>query len=189
MSTSLDIAATLVAELADLLLEKKWTITTAESCTGGLVAAMLTDRPGSSAWFKQSVVTYSNEAKVNLLGVDEETLRQYGAVSAPVVEAMAHGALLNAGANIAVSISGIAGPDGGTVDKPVGTVWIGWAVEPDAQNPSDASQTGKAFAHGNTCAGAKALSSSYHFEGNRTVVREKALVEALRGSILRASID
>lgn len=161
MQTTLDNAAPLVSDLAALLTEKSWVITTAESCTGGLVAAALTAMPGSSEWFHQSVVSYSNNAKTHLLGVEANLLTQHGAVSQQVVEAMAGGALL-LGADVAVSISGIAGPGGGTVDKPVGTVWIGWAL--GAANPD---------------------SSSYHFEGDRSAVRAQALMEALRGTILR----
>lgn len=101
--------------------------TCAESCTGGLLAAAFTRLPGSSAWFDMSWVTYSNEAKEKLLGVRAETLRDYGAVSEETVREMALGALIAAKADFAVSISGIAGPDGGSEDKPVGTVWFGVA--------------------------------------------------------------
>ncbi|MDF7680137.1 nicotinamide-nucleotide amidase [Enterobacteriaceae bacterium ESL0689] len=103
------------------------TVTTAESCTGGWIAKVLTDIAGSSAWFAQGTVTYSNEAKSQLLGVSKETLRIYGAVSAEVVAEMAAGALRVAGATYAISVSGIAGPDGGSAEKPVGTVWFGIA--------------------------------------------------------------
>ena len=103
------------------------TVTTAESCTGGWVAKVITDIAGSSAWFERGFVTYSNEAKAQMIGVREETLAQHGAVSEPVVVEMAIGALKAARADYAVSISGIAGPDGGSVEKPVGTVWFGVA--------------------------------------------------------------
>ncbi|WP_149450153.1 nicotinamide-nucleotide amidase [Escherichia albertii] len=103
------------------------TVTTAESCTGGWVAKVITDIAGSSAWFERGFVTYSNEAKVQMIGVREETLTQHGAVSEPVVVEMAIGALKAARADYAVSISGIAGPDGGSVEKPVGTVWFAFA--------------------------------------------------------------
>ncbi|MDO4697015.1 MAG: nicotinamide-nucleotide amidohydrolase family protein [Neisseria sp.] len=99
----------------------------AESCTGGLLAAAFTELPGSSAWFDMGWVTYSNEAKEKLLGVRAETLRDYGAVSGETVREMALGALVAAKADFAVSISGIAGPGGGSDDKPVGTVWFGVA--------------------------------------------------------------
>lgn len=100
------------------------TITTAESCTGGWVAKTLTDIAGSSAWFERGFVTYSNEAKSQMIGVREATLEQYGAVSEAVVAEMAIGALRAARADFAVSVSGIAGPDGGSEEKPVGTVWF-----------------------------------------------------------------
>ncbi len=103
------------------------TVTTAESCTGGWVAKAITDIAGSSTWFERGFVTYSNEAKVQMIGVREETLAQHGAVSEPVVVEMAIGALKAARAHFAVSISGIAGPDGGSKEKPVGTVWFAFA--------------------------------------------------------------
>lgn len=104
------------------------TVTTAESCTGGWVAKVITDIAGSSAWFERGFVTYSNEAKAQMIGVREETLAQHGAVSEPVVVEMAIGALKAARADYAVSISGIAGPDGGSEEKPVGTVWCAFAT-------------------------------------------------------------
>ena len=104
------------------------TVTTAESCTGGWVAKVITDIAGSSAWFERGFVTYSNEAKAQMIGVREETLAQHGAVSEPVVVEMAIGALKAARADYAVSISGIAGPDGGCEEKPVGTVWFAFAT-------------------------------------------------------------
>jgi len=110
------------------LLKGKSTVTTAESCTGGLLAKMLTDIPGSSSYFSSGWVTYANEAKQKLLGVSDEILQQYGAVSEPVVNAMARNARLRAGATYALAISGIAGPEGGTADKPVGTTWIALAT-------------------------------------------------------------
>lgn len=104
------------------------TVTTAESCTGGWVAKVITDIAGSSAWFERGFVTYSNEAKAQMIGVREETLAQHGAVSEPVVVEMAIGALKAARADYAVSISGIAGPDGGSEEKPAGTVWFAFAT-------------------------------------------------------------
>ncbi|MCW3460361.1 nicotinamide-nucleotide amidase [Escherichia coli] len=104
------------------------TVTTAESCTGGWVAKVITDIAGSSAWFERGFVTYSNEAKAQMIGVREETLAQHGAVSEPVVVEMAIGALKAARADYAVSISGIAGPDGGSEEKAVGTVWFAFAT-------------------------------------------------------------
>lgn len=151
----------LVSELSDLLLSGSLQITTAESCTGGLIAAALTDMPGSSAWFGQSVVTYSNAAKQRLLGVPASILSEHGAVSEACVLAMAAGARDRAGCDIAVAVSGIAGPDGAVPGKPVGTVWLAWAM-------------------------AEAVSAELlHLQGNRLAVREQAVVHALRGTIAR----
>lgn len=100
------------------------TLTTAESCTGGWIAKVITDIPGSSVWFERGFVTYSNEAKHQMIGVESTTLEKYGAVSEAVVREMAQGALYAAGADYAVSVSGIAGPNGGSKEKPVGTVWF-----------------------------------------------------------------
>lgn len=109
-----------------------WRIGTAESCTGGLLAAAITDVPGSSRWFDEGLVTYSNQSKQKYLAVPSATIEQYGAVSSEVVEAMVRGVLAN-GADVAVATSGIAGPDGGSVDKPVGTVWMAWAFAGDIE--------------------------------------------------------
>ncbi len=119
----------LLKELSNLLIKKNLMLVTAESCTGGLIAASCTKLPGSSQWFDRSFVTYTNEAKNEMLGVPKELIEQHGAVSKEVVEAMAAGAVKKAGRKnrIAISVSGIAGPDGGTPEKPIGTVWIGYA--------------------------------------------------------------
>lgn len=114
--------------LGELLRHKKWVIVCAESCTGGLFAKCITDIAGSSAYFNYGFVTYSNQAKQNLLNVSEVSLRQYGAVSEAVAKEMAAGALIAAQADIAVSVSGIAGPEGGNEEKPVGTVCFGFAT-------------------------------------------------------------
>ncbi|TPG62208.1 nicotinamide-nucleotide amidase [Ewingella americana] len=114
-------------QVGNKLKDKGLWITCAESCTGGWVAKAITDIAGSSAWFDRGFVTYSNAAKHQLLGVAEATLHEFGAVSEESVREMAQGALHAAGANLALSISGIAGPDGGTEAKPVGTVWFGFA--------------------------------------------------------------
>lgn len=119
MDTSLEIL------LGDLLRQRGWSLATAESCTGGLLADRITDVPGSSDYFRGGIVAYAYEAKVGLLQVSWDTLRAYGAVSRETVIEMARGARIALGANIAVSISGIAGPGGGLPDKPVGTTWIG----------------------------------------------------------------
>ncbi len=121
--------AALVESLAARLLARAWRVATAESCTGGMLAAACTDLAGSSRWFERGWVTYSNEAKHADLGVPEATLARHGAVSEPVVRAMADGARARSGAALAVSISGIAGPDGGTPGKPVGLVWFAVACE------------------------------------------------------------
>ena len=113
------------AELVKTLLDNKLTAATAESCTGGLLAKLITDRPGASACFGMGVVTYSNEAKRKLLGVNEQTLQQHGAVSRETAAQMCEGALKLSGADIAIAVTGIAGPQGGTPQKPVGRVYIG----------------------------------------------------------------
>ena len=114
--------------VADLLCKKQWMLTTAESCTGGLIAAACTDLAGSSVWFERGFVSYSNAAKTELLGVPADLIEQHGAVSEPVARAMASGALAHAHAQVAVAVTGVAGPSGGSADKPVGTVWFGWAT-------------------------------------------------------------
>jgi nicotinamide-nucleotide amidase len=116
-----------LSNLTTLLLERGLIITTAESCTAGLVSKLLTDQAGSSQWFDRGFVTYSNQSKQEMLGVQAQTLAQFGAVSKETVKEMAQGALHNSAAHVAVAISGIAGPDGGTGEKPVGTVWFAWA--------------------------------------------------------------
>ncbi|WP_410016320.1 nicotinamide-nucleotide amidase [Sodalis sp. C49] len=132
-------------------------ITCAESCTGGWVAKVLTDVAGSSGWFERGFVTYSNQAKSEMLGVKASTLEQHGAVSDPVVLEMARGALAAAGADYAVAISGIAGPDGGTLEKPVGTVWFGFAGRHRT-----------------------VFSQLMHFDGERDAVRRQAVHFALK---------
>ncbi len=117
-----------VVSLSRLLLEKKLRLVTAESCTGGLIAAACTDLAGSSAWFERGFVTYSNDAKMELLGVEERLLRRAGAVCEGVARAMATGALAHSKAQVAVAVTGVAGPTGGSASKPVGTVWFGFAV-------------------------------------------------------------
>ncbi len=121
-----DGGATLAQRVLTLLAERGETLATAESCTGGLIASMLTQVPGSSAGFHAGFVTYSNDIKSSVLGVAEDTLEAHGAVSEPVVIEMVKGALEQSGSDYAIAVSGIAGPDGGTPDKPVGTVWLAW---------------------------------------------------------------
>jgi nicotinamide-nucleotide amidase len=118
----------LALRLGRALLVRGWRVATAESCTGGWIAKALTDVPGSSDWFDGGIVSYSNAAKINLLGVPKELIDTHGAVSEPVVRAMANGARERFGTELAVSVSGISGPTGGTPDKPVGTVCFAWAT-------------------------------------------------------------
>jgi nicotinamide-nucleotide amidase len=132
---------------------------TAESCTGGWLAKCCTDLAGSSAWFDRGFVTYSNASKQDMLNVQEQTLITHGAVSQYVSEEMAQGALNNSQADIAVAITGIAGPDGGSVDKPIGTVWIAWAK---------ADHT---------------FSQLFQFEGKREQIRYLAIIESINGLI------
>ncbi len=115
--------------LAARLQHKGWMMATAESCTGGLIAAACTDLSGSSNWFERGFVTYSNQAKMDLLGVDADLLQQHGAVSEAVALAMVQGALLRAPVQVAVAVTGVAGPTGGSPAKPVGTVWFGWNID------------------------------------------------------------
>ncbi|MBU3070276.1 CinA family protein [Aestuariicella sp. G3-2] len=117
----------LAREVGQALLARGWRIGTAESCTGGLLAAAITDVAGSSGWFDEGLVTYANASKQRLLAVPADVLDSQGAVSQPVVEAMVKGVLAR-GADVAVATSGIAGPDGGSDEKPVGTVWFAWAL-------------------------------------------------------------
>jgi nicotinamide-nucleotide amidase len=155
---------TLVRRVADTLLARGQMLCAAESCTGGGIAAALTEIPGSSRWFERGFVTYSNEAKVELLGVLPTTLAAHGAVSEAVVREMASGALAHSHACWALSVSGIAGPDGGTPDKPVGTVCFGWAG-PDA----------------------RVRAETLVFPGDRSAVRRAAIRHALEGLLIFCS--
>ena len=121
--------AAIAEAVAGLLRGRGWMLVTAESCTGGGIARALTDRAGSSEWFERGFVTYSNEAKQEMLGVAEESLEEYGAVSETVAKEMAVGALVHSGGQVCLAVTGIAGPTGGTRKKPVGTVWFAWAAE------------------------------------------------------------
>ncbi|MCB1669123.1 MAG: nicotinamide-nucleotide amidase [Pseudomonadales bacterium] len=148
----------LASQLGELLLQRKLKVTCVESCTGGGVASAITDIPGSSAWFEYGFVTYANRAKQQLVGVSEQVLCAHGAVSEPVVREMVAGALRVSGADIAVAISGIAGPDGGTTDKPVGTVWFCWQEKME-----------------------RAHCAREIFSGGRAEVRSAAVERALQG--------
>jgi nicotinamide-nucleotide amidase len=119
----------LVSELSTRLLDKGWMLATAESCTGGMIAAACTDLSGSSNWFERGFVTYSNEAKTEMLGVDPALIQAHGAVSEVVARAMAFGAVRHSRAQVSVAVTGVAGPTGGSKEKPVGTVWFGFMVD------------------------------------------------------------
>ena len=155
MNTDIDRLAIVVG---DILLEKRLMLATVESCTGGWIAQTVTNIPGSSAWFERGFVTYSNEAKQELVGVQAETLTKHGAVSREVAVEMVLGGVQRSRADVAVSVTGIAGPDGGTPEKPVGTVWIAWA---DRHGSSEA-----------IC---------YGLQGDRRAVREASVEHALCG--------
>ena len=150
----------LAAEVGALLKSHGMMLATAESCTGGGIAQAITDVAGSSAWFERGFVTYSNLSKQEMLGVRETTLKQHGAVSEMTVREMVAGALANSSAQAALAVSGIAGPDGGTADKPVGTVWFAWG-----------------FKSGETHA------KRYQLSGSRAEVRAQAVRIALQGVV------
>ncbi|MGW8422660.1 MULTISPECIES: CinA family protein [Comamonas] len=128
MSTQASGIEELVRQLAARLTEKGWMLATAESCTGGMIAAACTDLAGSSQWFERGFVTYSNEAKTEMLGVPAELIAKHGAVSEEVVRAMAEGAIRHSRAQVSIAVTGVAGPGGGSAEKPVGTVWVGWCI-------------------------------------------------------------
>lgn len=150
--------AALSGRLGECLLARRLLVVTAESCTGGWVAETITATAGCSRWFERGFVTYSNAAKMELLGVSAATLERHGAVSEATVREMAEGALGRSGGQVAVAISGIAGPGGGSLDKPVGTVCLAWAGD-----------------------GAVTVSRRAQFLGNREAVRRQAVVAALAG--------
>ena len=127
-SSSFDAAQALTRQLAERLMAKGLMMAAAESCTGGMIAAACTDLAGSSAWFERGFVCYSNDAKTELLGVPAALIAEHGAVSEPVVRAMAQGALQHSNAQVSVAVTGVAGPGGGSAGKPVGSVWFGWAT-------------------------------------------------------------
>lgn len=118
----------ILQQLADALQQRGWMLATAESCTGGMIAAACTELPGSSNWFDRGFVTYSNDAKTEMLGVPAALIAEHGAVSEAVVRAMAQGAIAHSKAQVSVAVSGVAGPGGGTPEKPVGTVWVAWQI-------------------------------------------------------------
>jgi nicotinamide-nucleotide amidase len=159
-STDFELAR-LAARIGAHLKRRRQTVTTAESCTGGWIAKALTDVAGSSDWFHEGFVTYSNAAKMRRLAVARDLLDTEGAVSEPVVRAMAVGALSRARADLAVAVSGIAGPGGAVPGKPVGTVWFGWSIR--------------------TAKGIRVVTLRRRFRGDRESVRRKTVAHALAG--------
>jgi nicotinamide-nucleotide amidase len=133
--------------VAELLIKKAFKLAAAESCTGGMISAACTDLAGSSDWFDRGFVTYANEAKTDMLGVEPALLKRFGAVSEPVARAMVLGALARSHAQVAVAVTGVAGPSGGSADKPVGTVWFGFALP------------------------GRVVTEKMHFDGDRATVR------------------
>lgn len=148
--------AVLVEQLAAKLLQRQWMLATAESCTGGLIAGVCTDLSGSSNWFERGFVTYSNAAKTELLGVPAALIDAHGAVSEEVARAMAEGAVKHSHAQVAVAVTGVAGPTGGTAEKPVGLVWFGFALP------------------------GQVLTEKMHFAGDRAAVRSATVHHALQ---------
>lgn len=146
----------LAEKLGQLLKDKRKKISTAESCTGGWIAQVITEVPGSSSWFDRGFVTYSNLSKMEMLGVNWDTLQRYGAVSEETVREMTAGALVNSASDCSIAVSGIAGPDGGTTEKPVGMVVFGWQ-ERD-QEPK---------------------SLTLHLKGSRQEIRRATVIKAL----------
>ena len=153
----------LTQQVADLLVNKKLVLVTAESCTGGWIAKCCTDINGSSTWFDRGFVTYSNQAKQDLLGVSESTLDKFGAVSEQTAIEMAIGAIDFSQATISIAVTGIAGPTGGSQQKPVGTVWLVWSLK-----------------------NGPITSALHHFSGDRESIRRQAVSAALEGIIKNA---
>lgn len=147
--------------LAQRLMAQHWMMATAESCTGGMISARCTDLAGSSAWFERGFVTYSNAAKQELLGVDAGLIAQHGAVSEAVARSMALGAFNQSQAQVTVAVTGVAGPAGGSADKPVGTVWFAWCIE------------------------GRVEAEKIWFAGDRAAVREATVQHALQGLLTR----
>ena len=150
----------LSSEVGRVLVVKHLKLVTVESCTGGWIGQSLTAVAGSSAWYERGFVTYSNASKIELVGVPRELISRSGAVSEPVVRAMARGALSHSPADLALAVTGIAGPDGGSADKPVGTVWLGWIARTGMER-----------------------TEQYLFTGEREAVRCQSVIEALSGLI------
>lgn len=159
----MEVLVTDTKRLATLLMDRGWMLATAESCTGGMIAAACTDLAGSSDWFERGFVPYSNQAKIELLGVDAAAIEAHGAVSEVVARAMAFGAVRHSRAQVSVAVTGIAGPGGGSQDKPVGTVWFGYMVD------------------------GRLTSELQRFAGDRAAVRAATVTHALAGLLLRLS--
>jgi len=159
------VLARLAVRVGRALLRSGRLAATAESCTGGWIAKAMTDIAGSSQWFIEGFVTYSNDAKIRRLGVPAAALQSQGAVSEAVARAMARGALRRSGAHVAVAVTGIAGPDGAVPGKPVGTVWLAWAVKRGAKT--------------------RVTAELKHFKGDREAVRRKTVRAALAGFLKR----
>ncbi len=148
----------LAAQVGEMLKSRGLMLATAESCTGGGVAEAVTDIPGSSEWFERGFITYANQAKIEMLGVREATLLKHGAVSEMTVREMAEGALRHSHAHISLAVSGIAGPGGGTPEKPVGTVWFAWSLRDGVTQ-----------------------ARKHHLSGNRAEIRAQSVRIALQG--------
>ena len=158
---------TLTQQLAEVLQQHGWMMAAAESCTGGMIASNCTDLAGSSHWFERGFVTYSNDAKHDMLGVSSALITEHGAVSEAVAQAMALGAMRHSRAQVTVAVTGVAGPTGGTPDKPVGTVWFAWATPSDA-GPTLGAET------------AWVKTEVMHFSGDRAAVREATTQHAIK---------
>jgi nicotinamide-nucleotide amidase len=148
-------------QLAERLIQLQWMLSTAESCTGGMIASRCTDLSGSSVWFDRGFVTYSNQAKSQMLGVPEQLIATCGAVSEPVARAMALGAVYGSVSRVSIAVTGVAGPGGGSAEKPVGTVWLAWCLE--------------------GCVDAE----HHHFTGDRKQIRQATAQYALEGLLRR----
>jgi nicotinamide-nucleotide amidase len=157
----LEVVVTKAELLAAALRDRGWMLATAESCTGGMIAAACTDLAGSSEWFERGFITYSNEAKTELLDVDADLIDANGAVSEVVARAMAFGAVRHSRARVSVAVTGVAGPTGGSTDKPVGTVWFGFMVD------------------------GRLTSETQRFAGDRAAVRRATVDHAFDGLLLR----
>lgn len=153
--------SSLLVELAQRLTALNWMMCTAESCTGGMIAARCTDLAGSSAWFERGFVTYANAAKVQMLGVPMDFITTHGAVSEPVARAMALGAIYQSQAQVSVAVTGVAGPGGGSPEKPVGTVWLAWCIQ------------------------GVVITQVHHFVGDRHQIRLATTEHALQGLLER----